>query len=148
MLVNSMHMVGSYIIFSEERDGMIYTAEMSRRARAIDLWATLKGLGKQGVSELVWELHQKAVYFSKLLKDAGFEILNDVVFNQVLARYESDEKTSKLIKGIQESGVCWLGGSKWDGKTVMRISVSSYKTTYEDIDRSVKEILRIAKSNE
>lgn len=146
MLANSMHMVGSYIIFSDERDGMMYTAEMSRRARAIDLWATLKGLGKQGVSELVWELHQKAVYFSELLKEAGFEILNDVVFNQVLVRYKSDEKTSKLIKGIQESGVCWLGGSKWNGKTVMRISVSSYKTTYEDIDISVKEILKIAKS--
>lgn len=110
------------------------------------MWATLKGLGKQGVSELVWELHQKAVYFSELLKKAGFEILNDVVFNQVLARYKSDEKTSKLIKGIQESCVCWLGGSKWDGKTVMRISVSSYKTTYEDIDISAKEILKIAKS--
>ncbi|MDK2787953.1 MAG: hypothetical protein PWP07_1178 [Epulopiscium sp.] len=126
---------------------MLYTTEMLRRARAIDLWATLKGLGKQGVSELVWELHQKAVYFSELLKEAGFEILNDAVFNQVLARYESDEKTSKLIKEIQESGVCWLGGSKWNGKTVMRISVSSYKTTYEDIDRSVKEILRIVESN-
>lgn len=146
MMVYSMHMVGSYIIFSDERDGMMYTAEMSRRARAIDMWATLKGLGKQGVSELVWELHQKAVYFSELLKEAGFEILNDVVFNQVLARYKSDEITSKLIKGIQESGVCWLGGSKWNGKTVMRISVSSYKTTYEDIDISVKEILKIAKS--
>lgn len=70
------------------------------------------------------------------------------MFNQVLARYKSDEKTSKLIKEVQESGVCWLGGSKWNRKTVMRISVSSYKTTYEDINRSVKEIQRIAKSIE
>jgi len=93
---------------------------------------------------LVWELHQKAVYFSELLKIGGFEILNDVVFNQVLARYKSDEMTNRLVKGVQESGVCWLGGSQWDGKSVMRISVSSYKTTYEDIDLSANEILRIA----
>jgi len=118
-------MVGSYIVSSNERDGMLYTTEMSRRARAIDLWATLKGLGKQGVSDLVWELHQKAICFSKLLKEGGFEILNDLVFNQVLVRYEPDEKTNKLIKGVQETGVCWLGGSKWDGKSVMRVSVSS-----------------------
>ncbi|MFZ5351816.1 MAG: pyridoxal phosphate-dependent decarboxylase family protein [Bacillota bacterium] len=145
-LVNSMHMVGAYIVLSDERDGMFYTTEMSRRARAIDLWATLKGLGKKGVSELVWELHNKAIYFSKLLKQGGLEILNDVVFNQVLVRHASDEKTAALIKGIQESGVCWLGGSTWHGKAVIRISVSSYKTTYEDIDISAKEILRIAGS--
>ncbi|WP_432665777.1 aminotransferase class V-fold PLP-dependent enzyme [Wukongibacter baidiensis] len=144
MLVNSMHMIGSYIIYSDNRDGMLYTSEMSRRARAIDLWATLKGLGKNGVSELVWELHKKAIYFSKLLKEGGLEILNDVVFNQVLVRFESDEKTELLIKNIQESGVCWLGGAKWEGKSVMRISVSSYKTTYKDIEISANEILRIS----
>ncbi len=144
MLVNSMHMVGSYIIYSNNRDCMLYTSEMSRRARAIDLWATLKGLGKRGVSDLVWELHQKAVYFSQLLKDGGLEILNDVVFNQVLVRFESDVKTELLIKSVQESGVCWLGGAKWDGKSVMRISVSSYKTTYDDIEFSANEILRFA----
>ncbi len=143
-LINSMHMIGSYIIYSDNRDGMLYTSEMSRRARGIDLWATLKGLGKKGVSELVWELHQKAIYFSQLLKEGGLEILNDVVFNQVLVRFESDEKTELLIKNIQESGICWLGGAKWDSKSVMRISVSSYKTTYEDIEISANEILRIA----
>lgn len=142
-LVNSMHMVGSYIIYSDSRDNMLYTSEMSRRSRAIDLWATLKGLGKNGVSELVWELHKKAVYFSQILKDGGLEVLNDVVFNQVLIRFDSDEKTELLIKRIQDSGVCWLGGAKWHGKSVMRISVSSYKTTYEDIDISAKEILKI-----
>lgn len=105
MLVSSMHMTGSYIILSENRDNMLYTAEMSRRARAIDLWATLKGLGKKGVSELVWELHRKAVYFSKQLRMKGFEILNDVVFNQVLVRNESDEKTEDLVSALQKSGV-------------------------------------------
>lgn len=145
VLVNAMHMTGSYIIYNENRDGMLYTPEMSRRARGIDFWATLKGLGKNGVSQLVEELHSKAKYFSQLLEQGGLEILNDVVFNQVLVRYVSDSKTEALIKGIQESGVCWLGGAKWEGKAVMRISVCSYKTSYEDIEKSAKEILRLAK---
>ncbi|BES63753.1 aminotransferase class V-fold PLP-dependent enzyme [Gottschalkiaceae bacterium SANA] len=145
MLIQSMQMAGSYIQLSEDRDGMLYTAEMSRRARAIELWATLKGLGKKGVADLVWELHRKAVYFAKKLECGGLEILNEVVFNQVLVRFKSDEMTNRLIKEIQDSGVCWLGGSTWQDSIVMRISVSSYKTTYEDIDRSVADILRLAK---
>ena len=144
-LVNAMHMTGSYIIYNENRDGMLYTPEMSRRARGIDFWATLKGLGKNGVSQLVEELHSKAKYFSELLEQGGLEILNDVVFNQVLVRYDNDIKTEALIKRIQESGVCWLGGAKWEGKAVMRISVCSYKTSYEDIEKSANEILRLAK---
>lgn len=145
VLVNAMHMTGSYIIYNENRDGMLYTPEMSRRARAIDLWATLKGLGSDGVAELVEELHAKAEYFANRLMEGGLTILNDVVFNQVLARFEDDTKTEELIKRIQASGVCWLGGAKWHRKSVMRISVCSYKTTYEDIDKSVEEILRLAK---
>ena len=145
VLVNAMHMTGSYIIYNDNRDGMLYTAEMSRRARAIDLWACLKGLGKNGVSELVEELHSKAKYFSKLLEYGGLQILNKVVFNQVLVRYDNDNKTKALVKGVQESGVCWLGGAEWLNKSVMRISVCSYKTSYEDIEKSAKEILKIAK---
>lgn len=144
MLIDSMHMAGSYIILSEGRDNMLYTAEMSRRARAIDLWATLKGLGKTGVSQLVWELHQKAVYFADLLENGGLEILNDVVFNQILVRFKSDDLTNTLIENIQKSGICWLGGAQWEGKKVMRISVCSYKTRYEDIDLSASDILRLA----
>ena len=144
VLVNAMHMTGSYIIYNENRDGMLYTPEMSRRARAIDLWATLKGLGRKGVAELVEELHCKAVYFSRLLEEGGLQILNDVVYNQVLVYYNNDRKTEALIKGVQESGVCWLGGSKWSGKSVMRISVCSYKTTYDDIEKSAEDILRVA----
>lgn len=144
-LVNAMHMTGSYIIYSDNRDGMLYTPEMSRRARAIELWATLKALGKNGVSELVDELHYKAKYFSDLLRDNGLEILNDVVFNQVLVHYKDNDKTEKLVQAVQRSGVCWLGGAKWQDKTVMRISVSSFKTSYDDIMISANEIIRIAK---
>ncbi len=144
-LANAMHMTGSYIIYSENRDGMLYTPEMSRRARGIELWATLKALGRKGVAELVEELHNKAEYFSELLAGNGLDILNDVVFNQVLVHYKDDEKTEKLIQKVQQSGVCWMGGAKWQGKSVMRISVSSFKTSYEDIEASAKEIIRIAK---
>lgn len=144
-LVNAMHLTGSYILYSDNRDGMLYTPEMSRRARAIELWATLKGLGKVGVAELIEELHDKAVYFSDLLKAEGLEIVNDIVFNQVLVHYKDNERTELLIKKVQESGVCWMGGAQWAGKSVMRISVSSYKTSYEDIDISAKEIVKIAK---
>jgi glutamate/tyrosine decarboxylase-like PLP-dependent enzyme len=138
-------MAGSYIIYTDNRDGMLYTAEMSRRARVIEIWASLKQLGKKGVAELVEELHSKAEYFSKLLAAGGLEILNKVVYNQVLVHYDSDEKTEMLVKKVQESGVCWLGGAKWLSKSIMRISVCSYKTTYEDIEKSAQEILRIAK---
>ncbi len=91
-LTGAMHMTGSYIIYSENRDGMLYTPEMSRRARGIEIWVTLKALGKKGVSELVLELHDKAEYFAGLLRDSGLDILNDVVFNQVLVHHINDEK--------------------------------------------------------
>lgn len=144
VLVNAMHMTGGYIQLTESnRDSMMFTMEMSRRTRAADLWATLMGLGKTGVAELVEELCAKAVYFADELKKIGFDIENEVVFNQVLARWKNDELTQRLIEKIQKSGVLWLGGSKWFGKAVMRISVCSYKTTYEDINICISEIKRL-----
>lgn len=80
-----------------------------------------------------------------MLEDSGLQIINEIVFNQVLVRYNNDNKTEVLVKGFQESGVCWLGGAKWLNKSVMRISICSYKTSYEDIEKSAKEILKIAK---
>ena len=144
IFIKSLHMIGDYIIYDKNRDGMLYTAEMSRRARAIDLWATLKGLGKSGVIQLVDELHDKAKYFAELLEKGGLEIVNDVVFNQVLVYYQSDDKVIQLIERVQKSGICWLGGSKWQGKAVMRISVCSYKTSYRDIEISAEDILKQA----
>ena len=137
-----MQMTGSYIILNDNRDGMLYTPEMSRRARAIDLWATLKSLGSTGVAELVEELHSKAVYFADRLKavDHRIEICNDVVFNQVVVRFMDDASTEKLMHDVQNAGVCWFGGAKWQGQSVIRISVCSYKTTYDDIDVCVAHI--------
>lgn len=136
-LVQSLHMSGAYIVYSENRDGMIYTLDMSRRGRIFELWATLKSLGKKGVSELVDDLHDKAVYFAKALEQNGFEIKNEICFNQVLISLGDSGLTEKVLRLVQNSGECWCGDSKWDGQSVIRISVCSYRTTYEDIDRSV-----------
>ena len=136
-LIHALQASGSYIVYSERRDGMLYTPEMSRRARVIELWAALKYLGKSGIDELVYGLHERAVQFSVELKEKGFDILNDVVFNQVLVVCETDEITNSTIEYIQRSGECWVGGASWKGNSVIRISVCSWATTKEDITRSV-----------
>ncbi len=136
-LTHALHASGSYIAYSENRDGMLYTPEMSRRGRAIELWAALKYLGKEGVDELVSGLHQRAVQIGQELKAEKFQILNDVVFNQVLVACDSDKITVQTMRHIQESGECWVGGASWDGKAVIRVSVCSWATTEDDITRSV-----------
>jgi len=136
-LTHALHASGSYIAYSENRDGMLYTPEMSRRARAIELWAALKYLGKEGVDELVSGLHLRAVQIGRELKTENFQILNDVVFNQVLVACDSDEITVQTLQHIQESGECWVGGASWDGKAVIRVSICSWATTEDDITRCV-----------
>jgi len=137
-LTHALHATGSYIAYSEKRDGMLYTPEMSRRARTVELWAALKYLGRDGIDELVTALHERAVQIAQELETEGFQILNHVVFNQVLIACNSDKITEQTMKYIQESGECWVGGAVWDGKTVIRISVCSWATTKDDITRSVK----------
>lgn len=141
-LTGALHMSGSYIVYSPQRDGMLYTLDMSRRARGIELWAALKALGRSGVSQLVEDLHKKAVYFAESLAREGFNIHNEVCFNQVLMALDAPERTSALLKAVQDSGELWCGGSQWGGKPVVRISVCSYRTTYDEIDRCVAVFAR------
>ena len=142
-IVSALHMSGSYIILGEERDGMFYTPEMSRRARIIELWATMKYLGRNGIDQMVYGLHERAVQFAESLNEIdGFEVLNNVVFNQVLVRCQTDELTASVMKNIQELRTCWVGGSSWEGRKVIRISVCSWATTEEDVKRSVKSFER------
>ena len=145
-LVSALQASGSYILYSEHRDGMLFTPEMSRRARVVELWATLKYLGKSGIDELVFTLHKRAIQFSSMLKDNGFEIVNDVVFNQLLIACETDEITNQVIEYIQRSGECWVGGTKWNGKDVIRISICSWATTKDDITRAVQAFVSARKS--
>ena len=137
-LAQALQASGSYIVYSENRDGMLYTPEMSRRARVVELWATLKYLGKAGVDEMVFGLHERALQMSQELEAEGFEILNNVVFNQVLTACDSEELTTQTIQYIQQSGECWVGGANWQGRPVIRISVCSWATTAQDITRSVR----------
>ncbi|RKR15154.1 glutamate/tyrosine decarboxylase-like PLP-dependent enzyme [Maribacter vaceletii] len=137
-LMSALHMSGSYIVTSKERDGTFYTPEMSRRARIVELWAILKYLGKNGIDEMILEMHKRALQFSKELSNInGFTVLNDVVFNQVMVSCETDDLTDKTLARIQELRKCWVGGSTWKGKKVIRISVCSWATTKEDVDISV-----------
>ncbi len=123
--------------FSDERDGMLYGLEMSRRARGIELWALLKRLGRAGVDEMIAQFHTYAQLFASELRAQGFRILNDVVFNQTLAACETPELTQRTLRHIQRSGECWCGGSTWNGEPVIRISVCSWATTEADVRRSV-----------
>ncbi len=133
-LTQALQATGSYLQYSEHRDGMLYTSDMSRRARSVELWATLKFLGKAGVGELVDTLCDSAAYFAQRLLDNGFEVVNEVVFNQVLVRCETPEVTRKTLKNIQDGGILWCGDATWQDQPVIRISVCSYKTGREDVE--------------
>lgn len=138
-MTSALHMSGSYIIESSERDGMFYTPEMSRRARIIELWSIMKYLGKNGIDEMILTMYQRAKQFSKeIVKIEGFHVENDIVFNQVIVRCDSDIITERVLSNIQMLRECWLGGSIWFGKKVMRVSICSWATTKNDISRSVE----------
>jgi len=141
-LISALQAGGDYIQWSGERDGMRYTPEMSRRARAVELWAILKVLGRPGVESLIGRLCKNARLFSKLLRQADFQVLNDVVFNQVLVACDSDQQTRSTLNTIQNSGVCWCSGSMWRGKPVIRISVCSAATTERDVRESVSAFVQ------
>jgi glutamate/tyrosine decarboxylase-like PLP-dependent enzyme len=141
-LLSAMQISSAYIPSTAERDGMQYTPEMSRRARAVDLWAVLKSLGREGVEELVDLLCGLAISFASGLKAEGFEIINEVVFNQVLVRCDTSEQTLRTLENIQRSGECWCGGTTWMGEPAIRISVCSWATTESDIDRSVRAFVQ------
>ena len=121
-----------------------YTPELSRRARGVEVWTVLKYLGKEGLARLVDDTCRHARQFAEGLAAAGYEILNEVVLNQVLVSFGEPEKTRRIISAIQEDGTCWMGGTEWQGHTAMRISVSSWATTDEDVQLSLDAILRIA----
>lgn len=128
------------------RDGCHYTPESSRRARGIELWAAIRSLGRSGLAELVERNCDFAKLFAERLRKAGFEILNDVVLNQVLVSFGSPDETRRVIAELQNEGTCWCGGTQWHGRTAMRISVSGWATTRDDVERSLAAILKISKA--
>jgi glutamate/tyrosine decarboxylase-like PLP-dependent enzyme len=121
-----------------------YTLESSRRARGFATWAALRELGSDGVAELVDRCCRLARRFADRLREAGVEVVNDVVLNQVLVSFGDDNRTEKVIDAIQRDGTCWMGATTWHGRRLMRISVSSAATTESDVDASVAAIRRLS----
>lgn len=145
-LRKAMAVRAAYLPADEVREPSHYTPESSRRARGIELWAAIRSLGREGLREIIESNCRLAGLFSERLRRAGFEVLNEVVLNQVLVCFGSTEETQRIIAEVQNEGTCWCGGTLWHGRTAMRISVSSWATTEEDVERSLAAILRIARA--
>jgi glutamate/tyrosine decarboxylase-like PLP-dependent enzyme len=128
-----------------ERDPTDFVPEASRRARAVTVYAALRSLGRDGLRDLVERNCRQARRFADGLRAAGHEVLNEVVLNQVLVAFGDAERTERTIAAIQDEGTCWCGGTVWHGRKAMRISVSGWATTEEDVGRSLDAMLRVAK---
>jgi glutamate/tyrosine decarboxylase-like PLP-dependent enzyme len=137
---------GAYLVQDGGRMPYQYTPDFSRRARGVEVWAALRHLGRNGLADLVERLCQRATQFAEGLSAAGYQVLNDVVLNQVMVSFGSAERTREVIRRIQEDGTCWCGGTVWQGKTAMRISVSSWATTETDVERSLRAMVSAAKA--
>jgi len=129
---------------TSERNPCDFTPELSRRARGVEVWMALRSLGRAGLAEMFERNCRQARRFAENLRAAGFEILNDVVLNQVLVSFGSADRTREVIARIQSDGTCWCGGTVWQGKTAMRISVCSWATTDQDVERSLAAMVRAA----
>ena len=121
-----------------------FTLSSSRRARGFAVWAALRELGRDGVADLVDRSCRLTRRFADGLRAGGAEVVNDVVLNQVLVSWGDDARTDRIVAAVQADGTCWLGATTWRGRRLMRVSVSNWSTTEEDVDRSVEAVLRVA----
>jgi glutamate/tyrosine decarboxylase-like PLP-dependent enzyme len=142
----AMSLAAAYIVATRgERDPHEFVPEESRRARALPVYAALRSIGRRGFAELIERNCRQARRFAEALRSAGFEVLNEVELNQVLVSFGNPEQTQRTISAVQEDGTCWCGGTRWKGRTAMRISVCNWSTTDEDVDRSIAAIVRAAR---
>jgi glutamate/tyrosine decarboxylase-like PLP-dependent enzyme len=141
----AMTATAAYLEPGSRREPMYHAPEASRRARGVELWAVLKSLGRSGLGALIERTCAHARRLATGLCAAGFDVLNDVVINQVLVSFGPPETTREVIRRVQDDGTCWCGGTVWQGKTAMRISVSSWATTAADVERSLEAIVRVAR---
>jgi glutamate/tyrosine decarboxylase-like PLP-dependent enzyme len=148
-LKSAMAITAEYLMTETRfRNPSDFTPELSRRARGVDVWAALKSLGRHGVAAMIDRCCSHARRFAAGLREAGFEVLNDVVLNQVLVSFGDDPGNRRIIDAIQKDGTCWCGVTVWQGKTAMRISVCNWSTTERDIDLSLDAIIRIARAHQ
>ena len=145
ILPRAMSVTAAYLPTGGEREPSFYTPELSRRARGVEVWAALRSLGRSGLAELVERCCRHARRFAEGLREAGYEILNDVVLNQVLVSFGDEETTRAVVAAIQRDGTSWCGPTVWQGRTAMRISVSSWATTDDDVERSLAAMVRLAR---
>ncbi len=146
----AMSLSAAYLVRSgdEPREPMDWVPEASRRARGFAIYAALRSLGRAGVADLVERCCRLARRFADRLRhEPTLQVLNEVVLNQIVVRVrpasgDPDAATAGMIRRIQQDGTCWAGGTRWHGMDAMRISISSWCTTDEDVDRSVESILR------
>jgi glutamate/tyrosine decarboxylase-like PLP-dependent enzyme len=143
----AMSISAAYLTSQGGREPWHFAPEASRRARAVELWAAMRSLGRSGLRDLIERNCHQAKLFAERLRAAGFAILNDVVLNQVLVSFGSDEETQRVIAGVQTEGTCWCGGTRWHGQAAMRISVSSWATTDADVERSAAAMIRVARTS-
>lgn len=140
----AMSLKAAYLPQGAHREPSQYTPELSRRARGVEIWAALKSLGRTGLADLIERNCRFAHRFAEALQLGGCEILNEVVLNQVLVSFGDSARTQQVIESVQHDGTCWCGPTVWQGRTAMRISVSSWATQADDVERSVAAILRAA----
>ena len=129
---------------SKYRNPADFTPELSRRARGVDVWAALRGLGRAGLAELLERNCRQARRFAEGLRGGGYRVLNDIALNQVLVTFGDPAMTLRVIAALQAEGTCWCGSTVWQGHTAMRISVSSWATTDADVEKSLDAMLRVA----
>jgi glutamate/tyrosine decarboxylase-like PLP-dependent enzyme len=140
----AMSVNAAYLVQGQARDPFQYTPDFSRRARGVEVWAALRSLGRQGLADLIERTCRHAARFAEGLRGAGYAVLNDVVINQVLVSFGEAETTRRVIAALQAEGTCWCGGTVWQGQTAMRISVSSWATTDDDVEASLEAMIRVA----
>jgi glutamate/tyrosine decarboxylase-like PLP-dependent enzyme len=143
-LQGAMGIRAAYLPDEDRREPSRFGPELSRRARGVEVWAALKQLGRQGLAELIERCCTHAGRFAEGLEAAGYEILNEVRLNQVLVSFGSAARTQHVLETVQAGGTCWCSGTQWQGRTAMRISVSSWATTADDVERSLAAILQAA----
>ena len=145
----AMTVAASYLIQDEGgqrvRDQVDWVPEFSRRARGFAVYAALRSLGRSGLQELVERCCDGAARFAEAITELeGVELLNDVVLNQVLFRFESDERTDEVLRLVQEDGRVWMSGTTWDGRKSIRLSVSNWQTGDAEIDLAVEAFAQVA----
>jgi glutamate/tyrosine decarboxylase-like PLP-dependent enzyme len=143
--MNAMRYTAAYLTGQDAapaRAGADLTPESSRRARGMAVWAAIRALGRSGVADLVDRCCHLARRFAEQLAAApGVEVVNDVVLNQVLVRFSDDAHTDRVVARVQDDGTCWVGATTWREMRLMRISVSGWTTTDDDVDRCVAAML-------